>query len=135
MISLTPLLTEEPQVLGHTLAALLAVVIGGGQLLRQRRDRLHRWMGRIWVGLMVGVAVSSFWISNFDVWGPYSPIHLLSVMTLVMLVLAVRAIRNGNVKAHRNWMIGLYTGALIITGGFTLLPGRTMHLVLFGAST
>ena len=55
-------------------------------------------------------------------------------MTLGMLVLAIRAIRRGDVKGHRNWMIGLYTGALVITGGFTLLPGRTMHLVLFGGA-
>jgi uncharacterized membrane protein len=29
-------------------------------------------------------------------------------------------------------MIGIYSGALILTGAFTFLPGRTLHLVAFG---
>jgi uncharacterized membrane protein len=29
-------------------------------------------------------------------------------------------------------MIGLFTGALVIAGVFTLLPGRIMHAVVFG---
>jgi uncharacterized membrane protein len=29
-------------------------------------------------------------------------------------------------------MIALYVAALVVTGAFTLLPGRTMHTVLFG---
>jgi uncharacterized membrane protein len=26
----------------------------------------------------------------------------------------------------------LFTGALVVAGGFTLLPGRIMHAVVFG---
>ncbi|MEL6584094.1 MAG: DUF2306 domain-containing protein [Pseudomonadota bacterium] len=131
-MTLAPLLQAESPVPFHAMAALVAVVLGAVQLLRRRRDTLHRWMGRTWLALMVGVAVSSFWIYGFRVWGPFSPIHLLSIMTLVMLALALLAIRRGDVRGHRNWMIGIYTGALVITGAFTLLPGRTMHLVVFG---
>ena len=29
-------------------------------------------------------------------------------------------------------MIGLFTGALVIAGVFTFLPGRIMHEVVFG---
>jgi uncharacterized membrane protein len=29
-------------------------------------------------------------------------------------------------------MIGLFSGALVIAGLFTLLPGRIMHAVVFG---
>jgi uncharacterized membrane protein len=29
-------------------------------------------------------------------------------------------------------MIGLFTGGLVIAGALTLLPGRTMHRVVFG---
>lgn len=133
-MALAPLLQSGPVVQGHTAAAFAAVLVGGVQFARPQRDALHRWSGRIWVSLMVLVAVSSFWIHGFKLWGPFSPIHLLSIMTLGMLVLAVRAIRRGDVQGHRTWMIGLYTGALVITGAFTLLPGRTMHLVLFGGA-
>jgi uncharacterized membrane protein len=29
-------------------------------------------------------------------------------------------------------MVGLFVGALLIAGAFTLLPGRIMHAVAFG---
>jgi uncharacterized membrane protein len=31
-------------------------------------------------------------------------------------------------------MLMLFTGALVIAGGFTFLPGRIMHAVLFSPS-
>jgi len=33
---------------------------------------------------------------------------------------------------HRNSMVGLFVGALVIAGAFTFLPGRIMHAVVFG---
>ena len=44
----------------------------------------------------------------------------------------VREIRRGNVTAHQASMKGLYLGALLLAGAFTLLPGRRLNLVLFG---
>jgi hypothetical protein len=38
---------------------------------------------------MAFVAVSSFWIHQIRLVGPWSPIHLLSIFTLLMLSLAV----------------------------------------------
>ncbi len=63
--------------------------------------------------------------------GPYSLIHALSVLTLVSLIVGIVAIRRGNLKAHRFIMISLYVFALVLTGAFTLLPGRRMHAVIF----
>ena len=40
---------------------------------------------------MAAVAISSFWIHEIRLVGPFSPIHLLSIFTPVMLVLAVVA--------------------------------------------
>jgi uncharacterized membrane protein len=37
------------------------------------------------------------------------------------------------VGEHRRIMIFLFSGALVIAGLFTILPGRIMHRVLFGA--
>jgi uncharacterized membrane protein len=31
-------------------------------------------------------------------------------------------------------MISIFVGALVIAGAFTLLPGRVMHAVVFGAA-
>jgi uncharacterized membrane protein len=55
-----------------------------------------------------------------------------SIFTAVMLPLGVVHARRHRVKQHRATMIGLFLGALIVAGIFTLLPGRIMHDVVFG---
>ena len=94
--------------------------------------RVHRIMGYIWVALMAIVSLSSFLIHELHLVGAFSPIHLLSIFTLWSLYMAIRAAKDRRINAHRRWMQNLYVMALLITGAFTFLPGRTMHMVLFG---
>ena len=49
-----------------------------------------------------------------------------------MVPLAVLAAHRHNVNRHRYAMMGLFAGALVVAGAFTLVPGRIMHRVLFG---
>jgi uncharacterized membrane protein len=114
------------------LAACAAIFVGGAQLVMRKGGNIHRVMGYIWVTLMVGVALSSFFIHELRMLGPFSVIHLLSIWTLLSVYLAIRAARERRINAHRRWMQNLYVFALLLTGAFTLLPGRTMYLVLFG---
>ena len=65
-------------------------------------------------------------------WSPFSPIHLLSIWTLFSLVMAVYHARNANIRQHKIWMALLYILVLLVTGVFTLWPGRVMYGVLFG---
>ncbi|GLS46667.1 hypothetical protein [Methylobacterium brachythecii] len=81
---------------------------------------------------MAVVALGSFGIHGLRQVGPFSWIHVISLVTLVLLVRGVAHARAGRIEAHRWTMIGLFAGALVITGGFTLLPGRVMHDVIFG---
>ena len=67
-------------------------------------------------------------------WGPWSPIHLLSIFTLATLPFAILHARRHRVSQHRNAMITMFAGALLIAGLFTFLPGRIMHAVAFGNS-
>ena len=127
----TALAAAMPAIQIHAGAAIAAFILGTLVLLLKKGTRLHRAMGRIWVVLMAIVALSSFLITEIRMFGPYSLIHLLSVVTLVGLVQAVRAIRRGDVRAHRANMVGLYCGALILAGAFTLAPGRRMHAIVF----
>ena len=55
---------------------------------RRERCRTGRSAGS-GCALMVAVAVSSFWIHEIRLVGPCSPIHLLSIFTPIMLLLAV----------------------------------------------
>ena len=116
----------------HTGLALLAVLIGGAQLVLAKGTSAHRLLGRLWVTLMIYVAVSSFFISAIQTWRGFSPIHLLSVWTLLSLVIGVFHARAGNIRQHQRWMLTLYVLALLVTGLLTLWPGRLMHEAFFG---
>lgn len=123
---------DGPIISVHALVAISAMAVGAVQLAAPKGTMRHRWLGLVWVGAMAIVALSSFWIHEFRWWGPFSIIHVLSLLVLATLVYSIGAIRRGNVVAHRNSMVQLYVLALLLTGGFTLVPGRTMHAVLFG---
>ena len=131
-MSLAPLLNAVPQIPIHAFAAMAAFVLGIVQFAAPKGTLPHRTVGWIWVALMATVAVSSFWIHQIRLVGPWSPIHLLSIFVLVTLPLAVWRARRHDVADHRRIMILLFTGALVIAGLFTLLPGRIMHAVVFG---
>jgi uncharacterized membrane protein len=80
---------------------------------------------------MLTVAVSSLFIHKIRLWGPWSPIHLLSLLVLVTLPLALWHAHRHDVRQHRMAMLSLFLGALVIAGALTLLPGRIMHAVVF----
>ena len=131
-MSLAPLLNAAPAIQLHAFAALAAFGLGAVQLTAPKGTLPHRTLGWIWVVLMVVVAASSFWIHELRVWGPWSPIHLLSIYTLAMLPLAAMHARRHRVEKHRKAMIAIFVGALVVAGLFTFWPGRIMHAVLFG---
>lgn len=132
-MSLTPLLDASPTIQIHAFAAMAAFCLGAFQLAARKGNLPHRTLGWIWVLLMGLVAVSSFWIHTIRMWGPWSPIHILSITTLVALPLAVLRARQHDVPRHRKAMVGLFVWALIVAGVFTFWPGRIMHEVVFGA--
>ncbi|MGJ4928411.1 DUF2306 domain-containing protein [Bradyrhizobium sp. HKCCYLS2038] len=131
-MSFAPLLEAESAVVLHAFAAMTAFALGVVQFAAPKGTLPHRAVGWVWVALMMAVAASSFWIHTIRLVGPFSPIHLLSIYTLAMLPLAVWAAHRHRVAAHRRAMIMLFSGALVIAGAFTLLPGRIMHKVVFG---
>jgi uncharacterized membrane protein len=132
-MTLQPLLDASPVIQVHALAAVAAFFLGAFVLFRRKGTPAHRFAGRLWAALMVLVAGSSFFIHTIRLWGPWSPIHLLSIATLVSLAYAIFLIRRHNVAAHARVMKALYAGALVVAGIFTLLPGRIMNHVVFGA--
>lgn len=131
-MTLEPLLEASLAIQLHTAAAVLAFILGAVVLFRRKGDRSHRLAGRVWVGLMLVVAVSSFFIHAIRMVGIWSPIHLLSLATLLALGCGVWLARSGRIAAHRRTMQATYLGALVVAGFFTFMPGRIMHEVLFG---
>ena len=131
-VTLSPLLDAAPVIQIHAFAAIAAFVIGAVQLSAPKGTIPHRLVGWLWAVLMLTVAISTLFIHEIRFWGPWSPIHLLSILVLVTLPLAVLHARRHDVRQHRMAMLMLFTGALVIAGVFTFLPGRIMHAVAFG---
>ena len=131
-MSLAPLLAAPWLVQVHVAAALAAIVLGLVQFIRIKGGGAHRLLGWCWVLLMAVVALSSIGITGVAGPGRFSWIHGLSAFTLCGLAAAVVSARRGQIRKHRSSLIGRYLGALLITGAFTLLPGRIMGRVVFG---
>jgi uncharacterized membrane protein len=131
-MSLAPLLDAAPAIAVHAFAAMAAFGLGVVQLAAPKGTLPHRTIGWIWVVLMLAVAISSFWIHQIRLVGPWSPIHLLSIFVLITVPLGVWRAHRHRVGDHRRIMILVFSGGLVIAGLFTLLPGRIMHAVVFG---
>lgn len=134
-MTLAPLMSAPSAVILHAFSAMSAFVVGAVQLAAPKGTLPHRTMGWIWVLLMATVALSSFLIHTICTFGPFSIIHGLSLVTIVVLPVAVIHARRHRVKPHIRAMTLLFLGALCIAGFFTLWPGRIMHDVVFGTTT
>jgi uncharacterized membrane protein len=131
-MSLKPLLSADLIIQLHAFAAMAAFALGLFQFALPKGTARHRMIGWVWVGLMVVVSATAFGIHELRLWGPWSPIHLLAIFTLIMLPIAALHARRHRVVRHRNAMIGIFVGGLVIAGIFTFFPGRIMYRVAVG---
>lgn len=132
-----------PVITVHLTTALAALLLGpvviwarlgtAGSPAAQLWHRLHRVLGITWVVLMITTALSALFIrSSLPSLAGFSPIHLLVPFTLYSLYAAFRHLRRGEIIGHKRTMIGLYTGACVVAGAFTLLPGRLLGQIVWG---
>jgi uncharacterized membrane protein len=131
-MSFAPLFAEPAVIQIHAFAAMAAFVLGIVQFAGPKGTIPHRTIGTVWVLLMLAVAISSFWIHEIRLVGPWSPIHLISIFVLIMLPLGVWRAHTHRVNAHKWTMIWIFIGGLVVAGLFTFVPGRVMHAVAFG---
>ena len=112
-----------------------AFVLGTYLLINRKGTPAHQLLGKLYMGLMLFTATVTLFMEAQV--GPillnhFGYLHLLSLLVLRTVPLAYMAVRYGNIKAHKRHMIGMYIGALLLAGGFTLMPGRLMYMWLFG---
>lgn len=131
-MTLAPLLNASPVIRAHAAFAFAAIGLGVVQFLAPKGTLPHRSIGWAWATLMMLVAGSSLFIHTIRTWGPWSPIHLLSLFTLGIVPFAVVLARRHHINRHRQAMTWIFILALVVTGLFTLAPGRIMNKVLFG---
>ena len=134
-MSLAPILTASLAIQIHVAAAILAMALGAVVLFRPKGTPIHKLMGRFWAVLMLVVATSAIFINEIRLVGPFSPIHLFVLLTYAGIGFGIWEIRHGRVQSHQATMKSTYLGALLLTGAFTLLPGRRMHEVMFGVDS
>lgn len=130
-MTLAPLLNAPLVIQLHTFAALAIIPVVFAQFIRPKFGISHRTLGWTFVVLMVIVATTSFLIHRIQFWGPFSPIHILSIVSLVCMAIAIRARRRGDIATHKYNMIGVAAG-WAGAGLFTLLPTRILGRVVFG---
>ena len=120
-----------PVILIHLATAIASVAVGAAMFFMKKGTAQHRLSGRVWVVLMAVTALVSFAIQSR---GHFSWIHLLSVVVLYMLVRAVWAVRNRNIRLHQRLVIGTYMG-LVIAGMFALAPWRRLGYMVWHAAS
>jgi uncharacterized membrane protein len=95
----------------HIIGSGLALLVGPFQFLpgfRTRYPRVHRWLGRIYLGIGIGLGgIAALLIAPGIQGGLVGAvgITLLSIIWLWTGFMAYRAIRAGRVQEHREWMI------------------------------
>lgn len=133
-IDWSPLLEAPWFIQWHAFAALAGLMLGTVQFVAPKGTLPHKLLGFVWIILLTIVTVTSYLtIFMFEV-VRFSPIHVLSAVTTVGLIAGVTLLfRKGpEFKRHGRSFFLIYVFGLVVTGGFTLMPGRIMHDVVFG---
>jgi len=115
----------------HFYTVIPAFLLGTIQMILPKGTKIHRWNGYAYLALMMITATAAIFIPSF-MGGRFGYIHLFIILTYISVPWALYNARKGNVAAHRNSMIGLYVGGLLIAGGLAFAPDRLMHDMLFG---
>lgn len=115
-----------PVVAAHIAAAVVALAVGLLVLSRRKGAFGHRILGRVWVVLMLGTAITGMAIEPFR----FTPAHGAALLMFGMLPLAIRKVRRGDLRGHRRAMAQLLI-ALAIVGLLAFLPGQLLHSVFF----
>ena len=134
-MSLTPLFDSHSPIPSHAIVALIALCLAAWQIVGMKGTPRHRAIGWLFVIAMAYVALSALFIHALQLFGIWSPIHLLVPVTLWALWRGVSHARAGRIRSHQYSMLSLVLLALVVTGAFTLAPGRVMHAVVFGQET
>ncbi len=135
-MTLEPLLHASPAVQIHVATVVPAALIGTWQIFFSTKGAPpHRALGYLYMVLMTVTALSTLWLHEIMPNGPFygfSPIHLLIPLTLLGVYGAIQGARTHHIAQHRRSILTVYIGGILIAGGFTFLPGRIMHAVVFG---
>lgn len=121
----------------HVFAGAIALALGPFQFHRGllvRRRRVHRTMGKVYVIASLACGTAGLYMAWYAFGGPVTQFGFggLAVMMLLTTVKAFTSIRNGDIAAHRRWMIRSFA---LIFAAVTLRLWLPILVVSFGAFT
>ena len=130
-MSLTPLLEAGFVIQTHAISATVAVLLGPIIFYGRKGTPLHKRLGKIWALAMAFAIASSAFIWQIRLVGPFSPIHILTVLGTWGLISGIDHARKGRIAAHEATIKSLYFWGLGVAGVFTFFPGRVMSRMVF----
>lgn len=130
-MSLTPLLEASLVIQTHATSAVIATLLGPVIIFGRKGTKRHKQLGKLWALAMGLAIVSSAFIWQIKLVGPFSPIHILTMLGAWGLVSGINHARKGRIAAHQASMKALYFWALGVAGVFTFMPGRIMSQMVF----
>lgn len=92
----------------HVMCSGIALLISPLQMVIYRRNRvLHRYLGRVYFLAVIAGSVGGYYMALHAVGGFISTLGLAILATLwwSFTLLAVMYARDGNIAAHRRWML------------------------------
>ena len=113
-----PILNAPLAVQIHVYTVVPAFVLGAFMFWARKGTRVHKLLGRVWVALMAITALASFFIHEIRMVGDFSPIHLLSILTLFSCGFIVWTARKRRFSAHRKTVLALYWGGIGLAGAY-----------------
>lgn len=119
----------------HLATVVPAFLIGACLLFAKKGTPSHKRFGRVYMVLMLVTACISLLMQAQVgplLLGHFGYIHLLSFLTIYAVPMAYFSAKKGNIKRHKNSMIALYVGGMLVAGVFAFMPGRMLHGWLFG---
>ena len=126
-----PAILQNSAVVLHLTTVMLALPLGLSQLVLPKGTLRHRTVGYIWCALMTVTALVSFSVHTLLPSWPFSPIHLLSALTLVTIPGIIYFARTGRIDRHQRSVLFLMIGGLVVAGFFTLIPSRALGQLVF----
>jgi len=103
--------TYRVGIYAHVFASVIALVLGPFQFsarLRSKRPALHRWMGRLYLGIGVLIGgLAGLFMASHAFGGVVSRLGfgVLAAAWLYTGLLAYLAIRAKDIASHRRWMV------------------------------
>ena len=72
----------------HTVLSTVGIIVGAEQVIRTRRDRIHRQLGYVYVGSMLVADITILTVYRFS--GRFNVFHVGAIVNMVMIVVALQ---------------------------------------------